>query len=72
MKKIILFSFGFVWLFFAGLAYEGWISWGWSIFFGFLFLIALYDVIQKRHTILRNFPIIGHFRYLFEMFRPEI
>jgi glutamate synthase domain-containing protein 2 len=72
MKKIILFSSGFVWLFFAGLAYEGWISWGWSIFFGFLFLIALYDVIQKRHTILRNFPIIGHFRYLFEMFRPEI
>lgn len=33
-----------------------------------LFLIALYcwDRIQKKHTILRNFPIIGHFRYIGE------
>lgn len=34
--------------------------------------MALYDIFQKRHTILRNFPIIGHFRYLLEMIRPEI
>lgn len=37
-----------------------------------LLTIAIYDVLQKRHTILRNFPILGHFRYLFEMIRPEI
>lgn len=31
-------------------------------------LIAIYiwDRIQKKHTVLRNYPIIGHFRYLFE------
>ncbi len=34
--------------------------------------IGLYDVIQKEHTILRNFPVIGHFRYLLEGIGPEI
>lgn len=30
-----------------------------------LFLAAVYvhDITQKRHTILRNFPVVGHFRY---------
>lgn len=30
------------------------------------------DARQRRHTILRNFPVVGHLRYLMEMFRPEI
>ncbi len=34
--------------------------------------LGLYDVLQRRHTILRNFPILGHGRYLFELVRPEI
>ena len=37
-----------------------------------LALVALYDVIQKPKAILRNFPIIGHFRYLFELVGPEL
>lgn len=39
-----------------------------------VFMIALgfYDLLQKKHTILRNFPIIGHFRYLLEGIGPEI
>ena len=37
-----------------------------------LTLLALYDATQTRHAILRNFPVVGHFRYLFEMIRPEI
>lgn len=35
-------------------------------------LIALYDIFQKKHAILRNFPIIGHFRYFLESIGPEI
>ena len=33
-----------------------------------LFLIGLFfwDRYQKKHTILRNYPVIGHFRYIFE------
>lgn len=37
-----------------------------------LFALGIYDLIQRRHAILRNYPIIGHLRYLFEGFRPEI
>jgi len=39
---------------------------------GFLLLVALYDVTQKKRAILRNFPIIGHFRYIFEAVGPEL
>ena len=35
-------------------------------------LLGLYDLIQKKHTILRIYPVIGHFRYLFESIRLEI
>jgi hypothetical protein len=35
-----------------------------------LLLIGLYDVIQKNHSILRNYPILGHMRFLLEEIRP--
>ncbi len=35
-------------------------------------LIVVYDLFQRQHAILRNFPIVGHFRYLFEMVGPEL
>ena len=37
-----------------------------------LLAVALYDVLQKRRAILRNFPLIGHFRYLLESIGPEL
>ena len=37
-----------------------------------LVVVVIYDVTQKRRAILRNFPIIGHFRYLFEAVGPEL
>jgi glutamate synthase (ferredoxin) len=37
-----------------------------------LVAIALYDITQKRHAILRNFPVVGHLRYLLEMVGPEL
>jgi len=37
-----------------------------------LVLLWIYDLLQKHHTILRNFPVLGHIRYLLEFFRPEI
>ena len=35
-------------------------------------IVALYDVLQPKHTILRNFPLIGRFRFIFEAIRPQI
>lgn len=37
-----------------------------------LFAIGIYDINQKTHAILRNFPVVGHFRYLLEKISPEI
>ncbi len=37
-----------------------------------LALVGLYDLLQKKHSILKNFPILGHMRYILEFFRPEI
>lgn len=37
-----------------------------------LVLIGLMDILQRKHTIRRLYPIIGHFRYIFESIRPEI
>ena len=34
--------------------------------------VWLYDISQKQHTLLRNFPVLGHFRYVLEFLRPEI
>ena len=33
---------------------------------GALIVLIIHDVTQKRHTVLRNFPVIGHFRFYFE------
>ncbi len=35
-------------------------------------LIGLWDMLQTRHTIRRNFPVVGNVRYLLESIRPEI
>tara|TARA_R110001592_G_scaffold307299_2_gene580545 strand:- start:43169 stop:44701 length:1533 start_codon:yes stop_codon:yes gene_type:complete len=42
------------------------------IILGLLALLALYDYLQPKHTILRNFPVIGHMRYILESIGPEI
>lgn len=37
-----------------------------------LVVLAVYDVTQKRHAILRNFPVVGHLRYALESIGPEL
>src|SRR3954464_11467358 len=41
---------------------------------GVLTLIALgvFDLVQTKHAIRRNFPVAGRLRYLFESIRPEM
>src|SRR3954447_22994263 len=34
--------------------------------------VAAYDLLQRRHAILRNFPLVGHLRFLLESFGPEL
>ncbi len=37
-----------------------------------LTLIGLYDMAQPVHSVRRNYPIVGHLRWLFEDIRPEL
>ena len=39
---------------------------------GFLLVVAVHDIVQKRHAILRNFPVVGHLRYWLEKVGPEL
>jgi glutamate synthase domain-containing protein 2 len=37
-----------------------------------LFALGVHDLVQTRHSILRNYPVLGHLRYLLESIRPEL
>nr|WP_063729605.1 FMN-binding glutamate synthase family protein [Streptomyces sp. RTd22] len=34
--------------------------------------VAVRDVVQREHSVLRNYPLLGHLRYLLEAIRPEL
>lgn len=38
----------------------------------FLVGVAIYDRLQRTHTILRNYPVIGHLRFILEAIGPEL
>ena len=42
------------------------------LIFAALSALGTYDLLQRRHTISRNYPIMANFRYLFESVGPEI
>jgi glutamate synthase domain-containing protein 2 len=44
----------------------------WPLFFLALCAVGMYDLQQSHHAILRNYPIIGHLRFMLESIRPEI
>ncbi len=34
--------------------------------------LGIWDLLQTRHSVLRNYPVLGHMRWVFEGIRPEI
>ncbi|MBK8071827.1 MAG: FMN-binding glutamate synthase family protein [Ramlibacter sp.] len=43
-----------------------------AIVFAALVAVGVHDMRQDRRAVLRNYPVIGHLRYLLEYVRPEI
>ena len=41
-----------------------------TVLFGGLALLGLYDLVQRRHTLWRNYPILGRVRWIAEELRP--
>ncbi len=48
----------------------GWITL--AVVLALLVAVAIHDWTQKRHAILRNYPLVGHLRYLIEKVGPEM
>ena len=49
------------------------LGWWWLAVIGALLTaVGAYDLIQRRHSILRNYPILGHARFALEAIRPEL
>ncbi|MET8809201.1 FMN-binding glutamate synthase family protein [Streptomyces sp. NPDC004546] len=38
----------------------------------FLGALGAWDLLQRRHSVLRNYPVLGHLRFLMESIRPEL
>ncbi len=49
-----------------------WISFFWPFLFIVLTLVGIHDLVQTRHSVLRNYPVIGHLRFFLEYIRPEM
>jgi glutamate synthase domain-containing protein 2 len=70
-KPFIYFSIA-VLLIIGGVAYF-WLPILWAmLFFGPLLLLGFYDMVQTKHTIVRNFPVLGRLRYVMEDLRPKV
>lgn len=70
-KQFILYSTA---IFFILLLYTfiiGQFSWLW-LPYGVLVGIGIYDMNQTKHTLRRNFPLIGRIRWMLEAMRPPI
>ena len=63
---LLLFAINSAYLLLTG---QGWMSW---LLWSALLALGIYDVRQTQRSILRNYPILGHMRFLLEYIRPEI
>ncbi|NMT63381.1 FMN-binding glutamate synthase family protein [Marinobacter orientalis] len=55
----------------AGTLLQGWYL-ALPFIFGALAVLGTWDLLQRKHTVSRNYPILAHFRYFLESIGPEI
>lgn len=57
------------------LALSIWLNPNWYVIFGVVLIFTImgyYDMIQKRHTIMRIYPVVGRLRFVMEELRPKM
>jgi glutamate synthase domain-containing protein 2 len=62
----------FVFILSLGLALLLNVGWWLVLLSGGLTSVGMSDLLQSKRAILRNYPILAHFRFFFESIRPEI
>ena len=71
-RKFILLSIASI-LVFGALAWFGWKGfWGIFIIVVLVAIVGVRDMVQRKHTIMRNFPVLGHLRWVMEALRPKM
>ncbi len=71
-RYMALLTAAFVFLLSLWMGLKGEEGWWLAVPSGALVLVGVADLLQTRHALRRNYPIMAHFRYFFESIRPEI
>ena len=67
---MVLCAFGVLLALFSLVAFRvGWLA---LLACAALLAVGVHDLRQTRHAVLRNYPVIGHLRFLLEFIRPEL
>lgn len=73
MHRFLAYTLSLVLTVTCGLLSLRWPTAGWGVgLFGALALLGTWDLLQKRSTLRRNYPILAHFRYGLEAVGPEM
>jgi glutamate synthase domain-containing protein 2 len=72
LRFLAFFAIVILWVLSALQLVVGQASLLWVLLLSALVLVGISDLQQNKHAILRNYPIIGHLRFLLEFIRPEL
>ena len=72
LRFLAFFAIVVLWVLSALQLVVGQASFLWVLLLSALVLVGISDLQQTHHAILRNYPIIGHLRFLLEFIRPEL
>ncbi len=72
VRFVTFFAVAALWVLSALQLAVGQASFLWVLLLTGLLALGVYDLQQTSHAILRNYPIIGHLRFLLEFVRPEL
>lgn len=73
MRSQFIAFFLLLFILIIGLGYWVSLAWLWSLILIIpLFLLGLYEMLQTKHAIMRNFPLLGRMRYIMEWLRPKM
>ncbi|KRG47320.1 glutamate synthase [Stenotrophomonas panacihumi] len=73
MYRYLAFAFCLLMLVVSVALARYWIAWDWGVvIFAVLCVIGVWDMLQARSTLRRNYPVLAHFRFGLESIGPEI
>ena len=72
LRFLAFFVIVLLWVLSALQLVVGQASFLWVLLLSALVIVGISDLQQSKHAILRNYPIIGHLRFLLEFIRPEL